>query len=81
MCVMCNCHKNFLAGHMPSGDAAFKEIVADRMLTVLRRLAKRGMVAKTGTSRNAKWGARNSVSAEKRIAPPGDGAIAVRGIE
>jgi hypothetical protein len=40
---------------MPSDDAAFKEIVADRVLTVLRRLAKRGTVAKSGTSRNALW--------------------------
>jgi hypothetical protein len=40
---------------MPAADAAFKEIVADRVLTVLRRLAKRGAVAKSGTSRNAKW--------------------------
>jgi hypothetical protein len=40
---------------MPSGDAAFKEIVAARALTVLRRLAKRGTAMKSGTSRNAKW--------------------------
>jgi len=40
---------------MPPGDAAFKEIVATRALTVLRRLAKRGTVAKFGTSRDAKW--------------------------
>ena len=40
---------------MSPGDAAFKEIVADRALTVLRRLAKRGTAAKSGTSRNAKW--------------------------
>jgi hypothetical protein len=37
---------------MPSGDAAFKEIVAERVLTVLRRLAKRGAA---GASRNARW--------------------------
>ncbi len=43
------------AKEMPSEDAAFKEIVADRALTVLRRLAKRGTVAKTGTSRNTQW--------------------------
>jgi hypothetical protein len=36
---------------MPTGDMAFKEIV----LTVLRRLAKRGTVAKSGISRNAQW--------------------------
>src|ERR1700730_4199715 len=40
---------------MPSGDAAFKEIVSDRVLTVLRRLAKRGTVVKSGVSRNAQW--------------------------
>src|SRR6202035_3407557 len=40
---------------MPPDDAAFKEIVAARALTVLRHLAKRGAVAKPGTSRNAKW--------------------------
>ena len=38
---------------MPPGDVAFKEIVAARVVTVLRRLAKRGGVAKSGTSRNA----------------------------
>jgi hypothetical protein len=36
-------------------DAAFKEIVATRALTVLRRLAKRGTVTKSGASRNAQW--------------------------
>jgi hypothetical protein len=40
---------------MPFDDAAFKEIVASRTLTVLRRLAKRGGVVKHGTSRDAKW--------------------------
>jgi hypothetical protein len=40
---------------MPSGDAAFKEIVAARALTVLRRLAKRGAAVKSGASRNARW--------------------------
>jgi hypothetical protein len=40
---------------MPPGDAAFKEIVAKRALTVLRRLAKREAVIKHGTSRNAQW--------------------------
>jgi Relaxase/Mobilisation nuclease domain len=39
---------------MPPGDAAFKEI-AERALTVLRRLAKRGTVVKRGTSRTAQW--------------------------
>jgi hypothetical protein len=43
------------AKEMPPGDAGFKEIVAARVLTVLRRLAKRGRVVKHGTSRNAKW--------------------------
>jgi hypothetical protein len=40
---------------MSSGDAQLKEIVAARVLTVLRRLAKRGAVVKHGTSRDAKW--------------------------
>jgi hypothetical protein len=40
---------------LPLDDAAFKEIVAVRALTVLRRLAKRGAVVKHGTSRDAKW--------------------------
>ncbi len=40
---------------MPADDAAFKEIVAVRALTALRRLAKRGTVAKSGSSRNAQW--------------------------
>src|ERR1700736_6668910 len=44
-----------LAKGMPADDAAFKEIVAARALTVLRRLAKRGEVVKSGTSRDAKW--------------------------
>jgi hypothetical protein len=43
------------AKEMSPGDAAFKEIVAERVLTVLRRLAKRGAVTKSGTSRNAQW--------------------------
>jgi hypothetical protein len=38
---------------MPPSDAAFKEIVAARALTVLQRLAKRGAVVKHGTSRAA----------------------------
>jgi hypothetical protein len=40
---------------MPAADAAFKEIVAARALTVLRRLAKRGTAVKSGSSRNAQW--------------------------
>ena len=40
---------------MPPDDAAFKEIVAKRALTVLRRLVKRGNVVKHGTSRDAQW--------------------------
>jgi hypothetical protein len=43
------------AKEMPSGDVVFKEIVTARALTVLRRLAKRGAVMKSGTSRNAHW--------------------------
>jgi hypothetical protein len=41
-------------GMLP-GDAAFKEIMAERVPTVLRRLAKRGTAVKSGTSRNAQW--------------------------
>ncbi len=40
---------------VPSADVAFKEIVAERVLTVLRRLAKRGVVVRSGNSRNAQW--------------------------
>jgi hypothetical protein len=40
---------------MPAGDAQLKEIVAERALTVLRRLATRGTVIRHGTSRNARW--------------------------
>ncbi len=40
---------------MPFNDAAFKEIVAARALTVLRHLAKRGAAVKHSTSRDAKW--------------------------
>jgi hypothetical protein len=40
---------------IPSGDMAFKEIVAERALTVLRRLAKRGEAVKSGTSRGSQW--------------------------
>jgi hypothetical protein len=40
---------------MPADDAAFKEIVTARALTLLRRLAKRGTAVKHGTSRDAKW--------------------------
>jgi hypothetical protein len=43
------------AKEMPADDAAFKEIVAVRTLTALRRLTKRGTVVKSGTSRDAKW--------------------------
>lgn len=43
------------AKEMPSCDAAFKEIVVARVLTVLRRLAKRGTAVKSGVSRNAQW--------------------------
>jgi hypothetical protein len=47
---------------IPPGDAAFKEIVAARALTVLRRLVKRGIAAKSGTSRNAQWALAPSLS-------------------
>jgi hypothetical protein len=41
---------------MPADDAQLKEIVAGRVLPVLRRLARRGAAVKSGTSRNAQWG-------------------------
>jgi hypothetical protein len=47
---------------MPADDAAFKEIVAELVLTVLRRLAKRGAVAKSGTSRDAQWALASSLA-------------------
>jgi tRNA G10 N-methylase Trm11 len=50
------------ANGMPSGDVALKEIVAERALTVLRRLAKRGIAAKHGTSRDAKWALANRLA-------------------
>lgn len=37
-------------------DKALKAIIAERVLVILQRLAKRGEVAKTGVRRNAKWG-------------------------
>jgi hypothetical protein len=40
---------------MSSGDMALKEIVAELALAVLRRLAKRGAVIRTGTTRNIQW--------------------------
>jgi hypothetical protein len=43
------------ANGMPADDAAFKQIVAGRALTVLRRLVKRGAAVKSGSSRNAQW--------------------------
>jgi hypothetical protein len=46
---------------MPSGDEAFREIVASRALTVLRRHAKRGAVVKSGASRKCSMGANVSV--------------------
>jgi hypothetical protein len=38
-----------------SGSNAVRKASCVRALTVLRRLAKRGIVAKSGTSRNAQW--------------------------
>jgi len=40
---------------MSGDDAAFKGIVAERALTVLRHLAKRGAIIKHGTNRDTKW--------------------------
>jgi hypothetical protein len=36
-------------------DKAFKALVSERVLSILGKLAKRGEIIKTGTSRNAKW--------------------------
>jgi hypothetical protein len=36
-------------------DAAFKAIITERALSVLRALAKHGNVVRTGTSSNAQW--------------------------
>jgi hypothetical protein len=38
-------------------DKAFKALVTERVVSILGKLAKRGEVVKTGTSRNAKWAA------------------------
>ncbi|WP_051335341.1 hypothetical protein [Methylocapsa acidiphila] len=43
------------AKEMPCDDLGLGEIVLDRTLAVLRGLLKRGMVAKTGTTRSAQW--------------------------
>ncbi len=40
---------------MPIDDPSLKEVVTERLLTVMRGLLKRGEVTKTGTSRNAQW--------------------------
>src|ERR1700731_4817112 len=40
---------------MPADDAAFKEIVTARALTLLGRRGKGGTAVKHGTSRDAKW--------------------------
>jgi len=54
---------------MPLDDAAFKEIVAERVLTVLRRLAKRGDAVKSGISRDAKWARAHSLDSLAPSAP------------
>jgi hypothetical protein len=36
-------------------DEALKAVIAERVLVILRRLAKRGEAVKTGTSRDARW--------------------------
>ena len=52
------------------GDAAFKDIVANRALTVLRRLAKRGTLVKHGTSRSAHWALNGQyISLRKKSVP------------
>ncbi len=44
-----------LAKGLPANDDALAALVVHRVLTVLRRLAKRGAVVKTGKSRDAQW--------------------------
>ncbi len=44
-----------LAKGLPANDDALAALVVHRVLTVLRRLAKRGTVVKTGKSRDAQW--------------------------
>jgi len=39
----------------PIDEGALSAAVTDPALTVLRRLCKRGTVAKSGTSRDAQW--------------------------
>lgn len=39
----------------PIDEGALSAAVTDMAITVLRRLSKRGTVAKSGTSRNAEW--------------------------
>ena len=43
------------AKNMPATDEGLKVIVAERVLTILRKLHKRGGVTKTGVTRNALW--------------------------
>jgi len=50
---------------MPAADMAFQELVAERALTVLRRLAKRGVAVKFGSGRNAQWAPNADASAVK----------------
>ncbi len=44
-----------LAKGLPANDDALAALVVHRVLTVLRRFAKRGAVVKTGKSRDAQW--------------------------
>jgi hypothetical protein len=55
------------ANGMPLDDGAFKEFIATQVLTVLRQLAKRGAIVKSGTSRDAKWALMPTPALDKLI--------------
>ena len=44
-----------LAKGYPADDDALKAVIAEMVVTILRRLCKRGSVVKSGTSRDAQW--------------------------
>lgn len=43
------------AKNMPADDQAMNVLINERILTILRKLHKRGAVVKTGVTRNAVW--------------------------
>ena len=44
-----------LAKGYPADDDALKAVIGEMVVTILRRLSKRGSVVKSGTSRDAQW--------------------------